>query len=806
MDGPLNGIRVVEAGGQRLEYAGKLLADLGADVIKVEPAGGDPSRQFAPADAGRPAGLRSLTFNVHNAGKRSVTIDRPGTARLLELAAWADIFLLEQGTLTSWDITSEQVHSSNPDLVVVAVADFGLSGPRSNWRGSDLIALAAGGLLAQSGEPEGPPYQLAGSQAFLTAGVYSAANALIALRAVMNGAPGQVIDLSLQEVVGALTTLVGVPKMLADGVPSRRQHNGRASGGHPTGLYRTSDGLISISLARAGMWVTLAKWIHEVTGNEEVLDPMFEGSGLNRQRHADLIDIFIEEMTTRFTASYLFHEGQRRGLAFALVSTPQDLFDDPHFNHREYWTRIQGETGPVSGPPYRFSRSEWAIQGSAPLPGADNDLPLAPLTHERQSSVAPGENRGALEGLRVVEFTVAGAGPWVGRHLAYHGAEVIRIESHGHPDFVRTFVPPWDPGRGIDPQASPWLAEWNSGKLNVGLNLQAPGGRELAEQLCLRADIVIENHKPGFLDKNGLGFEALARQNPRLIMLSMQGYGAWGPYASYLSWGYNLEPMAGLSIFSGGPDRPMSSPIAYPDWLAGLHGVVALMAVIREREHSGVGQSIELAQVEAAMSTVGALFRDFAVTGGLPERIGNRSRNWAPQGVFRGRDRVGRDGPEDTWLALSVLTDDQWRALCSVMGDPHLASQFPDLESRLLSQDAIESAISAWVSEKEVPELAESLQAAGIPAHLAQDTLDLMTDPHLTARSFYSQVPHAAKGTEVVTGLGGRFSGTATGVPYSGGPIGGDNHHVFCGLLGLGEAEYAAAIAAGAIEEPTAKR
>jgi len=247
-----------------------LLAGLGADVVKIEPFGGDPSRMFEPRDRRRTEGLQGLAFNYHNAGKRSVTLTPCASgATLRNLAGWADIILTDRSP-AEWERAGaawQGLRVEHPGLVIVAITPFGLTGMKAEWQGSDLVALAAGGLLAQTGEPEGPPYQLAGAQAYQTAGAYGAACALIALRASRSQGIGQVVDISLQEAVTTLTTLVGVPKMLADGVPSRRQPNGRASGGHPTGLYTTSDGLISISLARAPMWVTLARRIYESTGS-----------------------------------------------------------------------------------------------------------------------------------------------------------------------------------------------------------------------------------------------------------------------------------------------------------------------------------------------------------------------------------------------------------------------------------------------------------------------------------------------------------------------------------------------------------
>jgi crotonobetainyl-CoA:carnitine CoA-transferase CaiB-like acyl-CoA transferase len=275
-----------------------------------------------------------------------------------------------------------------PHLVVVSVTDFGWSGPRAHLRGSDLVDLAAGGLLAATGEPEGPPFQLAGFQAFVTAGAYAAADALVALLAVHRGLPGQRIDLSIQEAVAALTTLVGGPKMLDDGIAPRRQPNGRASGGHPTGLYPCRDGLISISVSRPGHWNALAHWIHEVTGVEEVLDPLLQGPGLNRLQNADLIDVFVADFTSRFERKPLFHEGQRRGLAFALVSTPADLIEDPHLVARSFWRYDADEPGASAGSPYRMRHSATLRRGAVPRPGEHTAAVLAEVGFDRAVAAA----------------------------------------------------------------------------------------------------------------------------------------------------------------------------------------------------------------------------------------------------------------------------------------------------------------------------------------------------------------------------------------------------------------------------------
>ena len=246
---------------------------------------------------------------------------------------------------------------------------------------------------------------------------------------------------------------------------------------------------------------------------------------------------------------------------------------------------------------------------------------------------------GALEGVRVVEFTAGMAGPWIGRFMAYCGAEVIKVESKQRPDVTRQYVPPWAPEMGIQSQLSPWFTDWNAGKRFVALDLTQPKAIELAKRVVAASDVVVENCSTGVMDKLGLGYAALRRVKPDLIMFSSSGYGDSGPYARYVTWGPNIEALSGLSTLSGFPERACTvTQYAYPDALSALHGLFGVLCALDHRTRTGHGQYINLSQFEATVASIGHVLMEQLANGREPQRLGNRSRHAAPR-AGRNRDR-----------------------------------------------------------------------------------------------------------------------------------------------------------------------
>jgi benzylsuccinate CoA-transferase BbsF subunit len=403
----------------------------------------------------------------------------------------------------------------------------------------------------------------------------------------------------------------------------------------------------------------------------------------------------------------------------------------------------------------------------------------------------------ALAGVRVVEFTAAMAGPWVGRIMATCGAEVIRVESKSRPDVVRLYVPPWAPEMGTQPQLSPWFTDWNAGKRFVALDLTRPRAVELARRLVAIADVVVENYASGVVDKLGLGYEELRRVKPDVVMLSTSGYGDSGPCRRYVTWGPNIEALSGLATCSGFPAQPCTiTQYAYPDAVSALHGLFAVLCALDYRRRTGRGQHIALSQLEATVAAMGHVIMEQLVNDREPPRLGNRSRRAAPHGCYRCRG-------EDRWCAITVFTDVEWDRFRTVLGDPEWArdERFATLAGRLAHVDELDRLVEAWTCDRDPYEVMAALQAAGVAAGVVQTVEDMVErDRQLAARGFFEQVEHAVKGQVVANGIPLGLTATPARTGRAGAARGEDNAYVFGDLLGMSPEALQAAIDLGAIE------
>jgi crotonobetainyl-CoA:carnitine CoA-transferase CaiB-like acyl-CoA transferase len=404
----------------------------------------------------------------------------------------------------------------------------------------------------------------------------------------------------------------------------------------------------------------------------------------------------------------------------------------------------------------------------------------------------------ALEGIRVVEFTQGMAGPWIGRTMAWCGAEVIRVESRKVPGVVRLYVSPHAPEAGTQAEMSPWFTDWDAGKLFVALDLKQPAGVELAKRLVARADIAVENHRHGAMEKLGLGWDVLEAVNASLIGLSSSGFGDGGPHPHYVTWGPNIEAMSGLARLSGFPERECAmTQYAYPDALSALHGLFAILCALDHRDRTGQGQRISIAQIETTVAMIGPEMMDQLAHDRTPPRLGNASRHMAPHGCYP-------CAGDDRWCAITVRSNAEWQrlgavdALAALVGDP----RFETLDGRLAGRAEIDEALAAWTRDQDAYAIVESLQDLGVTAGVVQTTEDqYQHDAHLAARRYFEHVPHLRKGEVVATGIPLGLTGTPGRTTRAGAAMGEDNAHVFRDLLGLSADEYARYVDAGAIEE-----
>jgi crotonobetainyl-CoA:carnitine CoA-transferase CaiB-like acyl-CoA transferase len=814
----LAGRRVLELADESGAYCGKLLADMGADVVKIEPPGGEKSRWIPPFRGDDPSPLNSLSFLYANTNKRSVTLDltqHEGVERLRRLAATADVVLetFPPGTLEALGLGYEDLRRDNPGLVVTSITGFGQTGPQRNFKSCDLIANALGGSMYVTGFESEPPVTLAGSQAYRMASTCAAASTLIALYWRDAGGHGQHVDISIQETMLAVTHICGVGKWLDDGIIPRRGGTGLFAS-VPSGAYPCKDGLIYVMVNRPLHWQALAHWISEVTGNDAVLDPIFEGPSSSRFADRDLLDYYISDLTARFTVEEVYHEGQRRHLAVTPVNRIAAVVRDPQLAARNFFVHVDGLTYP--GAPYRHSLTPWTLRRPAPAVGEHNDEILGvgswglgvrgpdPIRGPRPliPNPAPGlrtptPTSSALADVRVLEFTAGMAGPWIGRFMAYCGAEVIKVESRKRPDVTRQYVPPWAPEMGIQEQLSPWLTDWNAGKRFVSLDLTKPQAVELALRLVSKCDVVVENYRAGVMEKLGLGYAAMRAVKEDVILFSTAGYGDTGPYSSYVTWGPNIEAMAGLSTLTGFSQHECTmTQYAYPDALSALHGLFAVMCALDHRRRSGEGQYVNLSQLEASVAVIGDEIMEYLVNDRAPQKLGNRSRYAAPHGCYR---CLG----EDRWCAIAVFDDEEWKRLCAVVGQPDWIedARFATLDDRLANVDTLDRMIEDWTGMRDAYDVMSTLQAAGVAAGVVQTVEDQYRhDPQLAARHFFEEIEHLVKGKVVAPGIPLGLTATPGRTRNAGASVGEDNQYVFGELLGLSEAEIRECSEAGAIE------
>jgi len=390
-----------------------------------------------------------------------------------------------------------------------------------------------------------------------------------------------------------------------------------------------------------------------------------------------------------------------------------------------------------------------------------------------------------LSGVRVADFTWVWAGPFATLQLAHLGAEVIRVESQSRVCVTRR-IPPFADGQA-GPNRSGYYNQYNQGKASICLNLKTPEGLAVAKKLVSVSDVVSENFAAGVMDKMGLGYEALRRLKPDIIMIAMSGYGASGPESAYVSYGPAQVPMSGLSSLTGFPGfPPMHVGFSYGDPNGGLHGAFAVLAALLHRARTGEGQYIDLSQWETSVAVLGEGLMEQVMNGTQPPRAGNRDPHMAPHGLFRCRG-------EDRWVSVVVADEEEWRRLCAGMGRPELAAdpRFATLAARKKSEDALEEMLNSWTAQLTAEEVTARLQAAGVAAFPAFTNRELAEDPHLRSRGFFVELPHAEVGVRQHAGVPWVFSDTPCRVRRAAPCVGQDTDEVMRGVLGYAAEEVA---------------
>jgi benzylsuccinate CoA-transferase BbsF subunit len=375
------------------------------------------------------------------------------------------------------------------------------------------------------------------------------------------------------------------------------------------------------------------------------------------------------------------------------------------------------------------------------------------------------------------------AGPYCSLQLAELGAEVIRIESNQRPCMNRRVPPYAGDEPGLNRAGS--FNQWNQAKRSVLLDMKQPDALEIAKDLIAASDVFIENYAVGVLDRLGLGWNVVSKLNPRLVMASLSGYGATGPHRERVAFGTPLTMISGLAALSGYKGKgPSEIGLSYGDPNGGLHGAFAVLAALWEREDSGLGQYIDLSQMESLVAILAEGVMPYTMRGEQPERASNRDPQMAPHGIYPCEG-------EDRWVSIAVRNDDEWQQLAAAIGGGLEGdARFASAEGRKLHEDELDGIVTAWTSRHDRWEITGQLQAAGIAAAPVMDMKDVAEDPHMNERGFFVQMEHPEIGQYKHAGIPWQLSATPLSVRSAAPCMGQDNEYVVCELLGRSHDEF----------------
>jgi crotonobetainyl-CoA:carnitine CoA-transferase CaiB-like acyl-CoA transferase len=821
--------RVLDLTDNGAMLCGQILADLGADVIAVEPPGGSPARRIGPFAGDTPDPNRSLFWWAYNRNKRSVTIDlesnegRSGFRRLVEGAD----FLIESftpGYLDSLGIGYPVLRTLNRRLVMVSITPFGQVGPKAQWAATDLTALAASGVLLLTGDDDRPPVRTVVPQAFLHAGAEAAVGALIAHFARQRDGIGEHVDVSAQ--TAAMMATQGY--ILAEGWGDRPPQ--RIAGGLKVGrfklhgVYACEDGHVAVTFlfgSTIGPFTArLFQWMYEEGFADEALRDMdwvsfFDRPVSREKMHDDLIraTAAIERFMLSRTKAELFEEAQKRRLLIVPISTTADLLASEQYEARGYWTEVRhpelegrvkypGPFAKFSAMSIRYRRPPLVGEHNAEILNGNGRRGRRRKATDRSAEglavaadqMAADEAFGPpLAGVKVLDLMWVFAGPMGTRYLSDRGATVIRVESSLRPDTLRAGGPYKD--RTVGAERSAGFANPNAGKLGLSLNLTVPDARDVVLRLVRWADVVTESFSPKAMRSWGLDYEVLKQENPGVIMISSCLMGQTGPQAMLAGFGTMGAALAGFHELTGWPDRLPAGPFsAYTDYTTPKLVSASILAALDHRRRTGQGQHIDLSQAEASMHFLAPALLDYTVNGRVQTRQGNYSPEHAPHGVFpcRGKER---------WVAIACATEEQWRALCEATGHPQWLTdpRFATFADRQEHHVALEATLAAWTAEHDSRDVVLRLQAAGVPSHRASDSGDAFRDPQLKFRRHFVTVQHPELGPVPIEDSRMRFSHARARITRPGPTFGQDNDLVLREVLGMDYEEIVKLAMSGAL-------
>ena len=856
-------------------YATKLLADYGADVIKVEPPDGDITRRLGPFLGDDEHPEKSGLFLYLNTNKRSIALDlrsERGREQLAALAGTADVAVesFAPGTLDNLGCGWDFLRSVNPALPLVSISNFGQDGPYRDYKATELTMYGFAGEMYSIGQTEREPVKLYGTAGLIESGSAAAVAVLGALYAAKRHGIAQHVDVAIAE-----THAGGVDRRHATFIAS--QFSGRktlrvggAASGMPGGIYPCADGFVDFTAAGAPARMPR---VIDMIGEAWARDPRFADrlARLNPEIIAEWNGHFYEWCLTR-TKREIWAEARRAKVMCGPMFTMEDLFTDGHFRDRGFWATAEHPVmGAVQFPgrPFLMQHGGWELRRPAPLldqhkgetwinPRTPVDSSPRPPRHSEHVADVSGEPVGAprpasssplpLAGVRVIDFCVVWAGPFASVLLADLGAEVIKVENPyiwqpgtrggmaRPPQAVLDAGSAWSGGYpNNEPGPRPWnycptFVSLYRNKKSFSCNLMTPEGMETLRQLVMTADVLYENNATDTMERLGITYDWLKEVRPDLIMVRAPAYGSSGPYAYARALGVHLEGVMGHTALRGYADGdPTDKTAIYSgDYVAGTQGAFAVMTALWQRDRTGKGQLIELAQAENASGMFAQAMMDYSLNRRSQEAIGNADIfGRFPCNVYPTRPSAdvlraqGLSAPsalstehsapvtansaaslaeppmpsqatlaetmDDRWVSIHVQSDAEWLGLQRAMGSPDWAAdrRFATNAGRAAHAAEIDAAIARWTAGLDDYEVMRRCQSEGVAALPVLESSRMKDDPHLQARGFFRQQTLPDVGTYAFVGPLWRLPETP--VQYTQPPVtfGEHNDWVYHDLLGV---------------------
>jgi len=745
---PLAGLRVLELSRSAgPAFSTKLLAEMGLDVVTVEPPQGHPLRRAAPRAALRSGSVSALWLYLA-AGKRSIVLDRDTAAdrrAFDDLVAAADLIVhdLPQRAAHEQGLGFERLRELRPGIVVASITPFGSTGPYADLPASELTVHALSGQLYLTGLESREPLLPYGHQPSMFAGVVGATAALAGVLRVREDGVARHIEVSAQEVLaGALDTALN--RFTYTGQTRGRYGNRLADKTPLTEIYRTRDGFFLICVYTEVQWRSFCSMV----GRPDWLENPELRTLAGRLRHAGEIEAVMASWFAARTSSEALEDCQRYRLPSCIASSIPEVLRDPQLLAREHFAAVDD---PVAGR-LLYPKLPWLLSA-----GASREA-VAPRLDEHgvavRQSWRPRAAAAALKaadprtlplaGIRVLDVTHAWAGPFGALQLGFLGAEMIKIEGARRPDGTRYVS---CDARNLQPdyETGGYFHEWNRNKRAAAINMDAPEGRALMLDLVRRSDVLINNYSARVLPRWGLDWPTLHRINPRLVLVTMPAFGSQGPYREFVGYGETLEGAGGLTRLSGyEPGKPIRSGIAYPDPLVGHFGALAVVLGLAHRSQSGAGLWLDVSHQECVLHMVGDAVLHYQLTGVAQEPNGNDRADLLLNTVLRCRG-------DDDWVAITVETPAELRALAAATGINELAA--PPIGPETFAQ------LRAWTRSQDKRSVMERMVHHGIASGAVLKINELGSDPHLIEREFFERVNHPVVGEKRHPRAGFRIDG-----------------------------------------------